>query len=172
MVFGSGAEEAEELTRELGAEAVAVRPAAGGRLPEGVCLIDTPDTDSMANHRHLTALSAAVAHSDVLICVFDAENPKRRDHADYLAPIVRRFDGESLVAVLNKCDRLDETELKERILPDFLDYIQGLLGWGRRSRPLRFRPPACAGTGLGPGGGPPARVRPVRRAAPARFQPA
>jgi energy-coupling factor transporter ATP-binding protein EcfA2 len=128
MVFGSGAEEADELTRELGAEAVVVRPAAGGRLPEGVCLIDTPDTDSMANHRHLAALSAAVAHSDVLICVFDAENPKRRDHADYLAPIVRRFDGESLVAVLNKCDRLDETELKERILPDFLDYIRA--SWG------------------------------------------
>jgi energy-coupling factor transporter ATP-binding protein EcfA2 len=128
MVFGSGAEEAEELTRELGAEVVAVRPAAGGRLPEGVCLIDTPDTDSMANHRHLTALGAAVAHSDVLICVFDAENPKRRDHADYLAPIVRRFDGESLMAVLNKCDRLDETELKERILPDFLEYIRA--SWG------------------------------------------
>lgn len=128
MVFGSGAEEAAELTRELGAAAVAVRPAAGGRLPEGVCLIDTPDTDSMANHQHLSALSAAVAHSDVLICVFDAENPKRRDHADYLAPIVRRFDGESLVAVLNKCDRLEETELKERILPDFLDYIRA--SWG------------------------------------------
>jgi hypothetical protein len=128
MVFGSGVEEADELTRELGAEAVAVRPTAGGRLPEGVCLIDTPDTDSMANHRHLTALSVAVAHSDVLICVFDAENPKRRDHADYLAPIVRRFDGESLVAVLNKCDRLDEIELKERILPDFLDYIRA--SWG------------------------------------------
>jgi energy-coupling factor transporter ATP-binding protein EcfA2 len=128
MVFGSGVEEADELTRELGTEAVAVRPTAGGRLPEGVCLIDTPDTDSMANHRHLTALATAVAHSDVLICVFDAENPKRRDHADYLAPIVRRFDGESLVAVLNKCDRLDETELKERILPDFLDYIRA--SWG------------------------------------------
>lgn len=128
MVFGSEAEEAAELTRELGAEAVAVRPSSGGRLPEGVCLIDTPDTDSMANRQHLAALSAAVAHSDVLICVFDAENPKRRDHADYLAPIVRRFDGESLVAVLNKCDRLDETELKERILPDFLDYIRA--SWG------------------------------------------
>jgi GTPase SAR1 family protein len=128
VVFGSGAEEAAELTRELGAEAIAVRTAAGGRLPEGVCLIDTPDTDSMAHRRHLAALGAAVAHSDVLICVFDAENPKRRDHADYLAPIVRRFDGESLVAVLNKCDRLDETELKERILPDFLDYIRA--SWG------------------------------------------
>jgi GTPase SAR1 family protein len=128
MVFGSGVEEAAELTRELGAEAVAVQPSAGGRLPEGVCLIDTPDTDSMANRQHLAALGAAVAHSDVLICVFDAENPKRRDHADYLVPIVRRFDGESLVAVLNKCDRLDETELKERILPDFLDYIRA--SWG------------------------------------------
>jgi hypothetical protein len=89
-----------------------------------VCFIDTPDTDSMAFRRHIPALERAIAHSDVLLCVFDAENPKRRDHADFLAPFVERFDGESVIALLNKCDRLDESELKTSILPDFLDYLQ------------------------------------------------
>ncbi|MFO7707397.1 MAG: GTPase [Desulfobacterales bacterium] len=128
VIFDRNGEDAAELARDLGADAAAVRAAEGGRLPEGICLIDTPDTDSMANRRHLPMLERAVAHSDVLICVFDAENPKRRDHVDTLAPIVRRFDGESLVVVLNKCDRLDEVELQERILPDFLEYLRS--AWG------------------------------------------
>jgi hypothetical protein len=63
----------------------------------------------------------------MLICVFDAENPKRRDHVDFLAPFVQKFSGESLVCVLNKCDRLDEPELKDQIVPDFLEHIR--LGW-------------------------------------------
>jgi GTPase SAR1 family protein len=124
IVFGSGGEDAAELSRELDRDSVEIRTAGEGRLPEGVCLIDTPDTDSMAMHRHAAALEQAVAHADVLVCVFDAENPKRRDHADFLTPVVRRFDGQSLLAVLNKCDRLDEAELKGSILPDFRDYIQ------------------------------------------------
>ncbi len=128
VIFDRGGEDAAEMARDLGAGAVDVRVAGGGRLPEGLCLIDTPDTDSMANRRHLPMLERVVASSDVLICVFDAENPKRRDHADTLAPIVRRFDGESLVVVLNKCDRLDEAELQEGILPDFLEYLR--TAWG------------------------------------------
>ena len=127
VVFGAGQEDAAELTRELGGDSVTVAAEAGTRLPDGLCLIDTPDTDSMAFRRHIPALERAIAHSDLLLCVFDAENPKRRDHADFLAPFVARFDGESLVAVLNKCDRLEEAELKTKILPDFLDYIQK--GW-------------------------------------------
>jgi hypothetical protein len=81
----------------------------------------------MAFRRHIPALERAIAHSDVLLCVFDAENPKRRDHADFLAPFVERFDGESVLALLNKCDRLDEGEVKASILPDFLDYLRD--GW-------------------------------------------
>ncbi len=128
VVLGRGGEDAVELGRELGADALDLQTIEDGRLPPGVCLIDTPDTDSTANRRHLPMLERVVAHSDVLICVFDAENPKRRDHADILGPIVGRFDGESLVVVLNKCDRLDETELRERILPDFRDYLHA--AWG------------------------------------------
>jgi hypothetical protein len=66
----------------------------------------------------------AITRSDMLICVFDSENPKRKDHVDFLAPYIRKFNGESLVSVINKCDRQDETELKNRILPDFSAYIQ------------------------------------------------
>ncbi len=113
IVFGSGGEDAVELSRDLDPDSVEIRTASEGVLPERVCLIDTPDTDSMAMHRHAAALGQAVAHADVLICVFDAENPKRRDHADFLTPVIRRFDGQSLVAVLNKCDRLDEGSSNE-----------------------------------------------------------
>ena len=127
VLFGGGAD-AAELAHELSGDVQALRGEPTG-LPERLCLVDTPDTDSMEFRRHLPALERAVGHSDVLVCVFDAENPKRRDHADLLAPVVRRFDGESLVAVINKCDRLDEAELRERILPDFREYLQR--AWGR-----------------------------------------
>ncbi|HSV94119.1 MAG TPA: GTPase [Desulfobacterales bacterium] len=128
LVLGAGPD-AEELAHELGRDSVEMLPASGTALPEGLCLVDTPDTDSMEFRRHLPALERAVAHADVLVCVFDAENPKRRDHADFLAPIVRRFDGESLAAVINKCDRLDEAELTDEILPDFRAYLGR--GWQR-----------------------------------------
>jgi energy-coupling factor transporter ATP-binding protein EcfA2 len=118
VVLGRAAGDAAELAAELKAAFV---PAETAR---GLCLVDTPDTDSTEAGDHREALERAVAMADVLICVFDAENPKRRDHADFLAPIVGRFDGQSLVAVLNKCDRLDEGELTGRILPDFRDYLQ------------------------------------------------
>lgn len=135
IVFGAGDEDAAELIGELGSDSVDIATGAGSRLPERVCLIDTPDTDSTAFHRHIPALEQAIAHSDVLLCVFDAENPKRRDHADFLAPFVKRFDGESVLAVLNKCDRLDEGELTASILPDFLDYLRD--GWrGKLDRVL------------------------------------
>jgi energy-coupling factor transporter ATP-binding protein EcfA2 len=128
IIIGAGGEDAAELGRGLGEAAVEVKAARAEEFPAGLCLIDTPDTDSMEFRRHIPALERAIAHSDVLVCIFDAENPKRRDHADFLAPFVRRFDGESLVAVLNKCDRLDAQELQSSILPDFMEYLQS--AWG------------------------------------------
>jgi energy-coupling factor transporter ATP-binding protein EcfA2 len=124
VLLGSGGEDAAELTRDLGAGSVEAREVSAPGFPAGLCLIDTPDTDSTAFPKHLPALQRVVAQSDVLVCVFDAENPKRRDHADFLAPLVHRFDGESLVAVLNKCDRLDLHELNTQILPDFREYLR------------------------------------------------
>ncbi len=87
-------------------------------------LVDTPDTDSVNSPEHVDELLHAVRQSDVLICVFDAQNPHRRDHADFMAPLVRRFHGASLVAVLNKCDRLDARELTDEIGPGLEDYLK------------------------------------------------
>ncbi|UCF93016.1 MAG: 50S ribosome-binding GTPase [Desulfobacterales bacterium] len=124
VVFSNRGDDARQLRAQLSRETVEIRTSPPAVLLEHVLLIDTPDTDSRALEKHLPMVQKAIALSDVLICVFDAENPKRRDHVDFLAPFVRLFHGESLVGVINKCDRLDEAELKNQILPDFAGYIQ------------------------------------------------
>ena len=124
LVFGDETEDARLLAENLDGDSVEIRSSAAAVFPEHVILIDSPDTDSTANARHIPVLRNVISHSDMLICVFDAENPKRRDHVDFLAPFVQRFHGESLVGVINKCDRLDKAELQEQILPDFTRYIQ------------------------------------------------
>ena len=127
IVFGSDRRDAAQLMESLGSEAVEIKSSPAAALLEHVLIIDTPDTDSMAYPKHSPLVRAAIARSDMLICVFDSENPKRKDHVDFLAPFVRKFSGESLVAVMNKCDRQEEQELHARILPDFLAYLQD--GW-------------------------------------------
>jgi GTPase SAR1 family protein len=127
IVFSRHRGDAGQLVEKLGSHAqrvVVVESSPAAELLEHVLLIDTPDTDSRAYEKHIPMVREAIGQSDMLICVFDAENPKRRDHVDFLAPFIRKFHGESLVGVINKCDRLDEQDLKNRILPDFFDYIQ------------------------------------------------
>jgi GTPase SAR1 family protein len=124
IVFSSDRQDAEQLVTGLGSDAVEVRSSPAAEILEHVLLIDTPDTDSMAYRKHSPLVREAIARSDMLICVFDSENPKRKDHVDFLAPLIRRFNGASLVGVINKGDRQDEQELKNRILPDFATYIQ------------------------------------------------
>ena len=124
LVFSDDSEDVRLLADDLGDESIEIRSSSAAVFPEYVILIDSPDTDSAANSRHIPILRNAISHSDMLICVFDGENPKRRDHVDFLAPFVQRFHGESLVGDINKCDRLDEAELQDHILPDFNAYIQ------------------------------------------------
>jgi energy-coupling factor transporter ATP-binding protein EcfA2 len=124
VVFSSDPQDAEQLVTGLGRKSVAVRSSPAAAILEHVLLIDTPDTDSAAYQKHSPLVREAIARSDMLLCVFDSENPKRKDHVDFLAPFIRRFSGEALVGVINKCDRQDEAELKNRILPDFGKYIQ------------------------------------------------
>ena len=123
IIFSRRSDDASQLAQDIGDPGIEIRSNESGHFPDSICLVDTPDTDSNAFPKHRHLVEQAVAHADMLICVFDAENPKRRDHVDFLSPLVRRFDGESLIAILNKCDRLDETELKKQILPDFLEYL-------------------------------------------------
>jgi GTPase Era involved in 16S rRNA processing len=127
IVFSRDEGDADQLIESLGSKAVAVKSSPAAALLEHVIIVDTPDTDSRAYQKHSPLVREAIGQSDLLICVFDSENPKRKDHVDFLAPFVQRFKGESLVVVINKCDRQDQLELKDRILPDFSDFIQD--GW-------------------------------------------
>lgn len=103
---------------------IQIRSSPAAEALRHLILVDTPDTDSTQREAHLPLIEHAVSRSDVLICVFDAQNPKRRDHVDFMAPLVQRFHGASLVAVVNQCDRLDAGELTEVILPEFDHYLK------------------------------------------------
>jgi len=92
-------------------------------------LVDTPDIDSTQRDVHQKIVHDLIQMADVLVCMFNAENPKTRDHVDSFRNYVQRFDGESLIGVLNKCDRVDENELKGHIVPEFRDYIAN--AWAR-----------------------------------------
>ena len=129
VVLGREKGDADQLCRELGMKNVEKRSSHTAASLEHVLLIDTPDTDSFEQEKHIPMVQKAIALSDVLICVFDSENPKRRDHVDFLTSYVRMFDGDSLIGVINKCDRQDEKELKEKIVPEFLEFINA--AWER-----------------------------------------
>lgn len=123
-----------ERIGEIGNPNAEARYRPGMPFLENMILIDTPDTDSMSCETHRELLHTVIARSDVLICLFDAQNPKRKDHGDFLASHVHHFDGASLIAVLNKCDRLDQKELAESILPDFSNTLRNF--WGKPAQAL------------------------------------
>jgi len=127
IAFGANPGDNRPLGEALGSDIVETRSNPTARGLEHVLLVDTPDTDSTAFKKHIPIVEKAIARSDMLICVFDAQNPKRRDHVDFLEPFTRKFSGESLVCVLNKSDRLEADELQNQIVPDFLEHIQS--GW-------------------------------------------
>lgn len=114
----------DQLLAPVNAGTIDVHTSPAAELLDHAILVDTPDTDSMEEQVHKEILVPLVEHSDVLICVFDAQNPKRRDHADFMAPLVRRFHGAALVVAINKCDRLDARELTEEVGPDVDAYLK------------------------------------------------
>lgn len=116
--------DAAQLMNEIGAENLRIHSDKQATALEHLVLVDTPDTDSTEQARHIPMIQQAIALSDVLICVFDAENPKRMDHVDFLGDYISRFDGDSIGVVLNKCDRLDESELRRNIVPEFMQYLE------------------------------------------------
>ena len=96
---------------------------AGAFRLEHLLLVDTPDIDSTHRAAHTPLVKKVIEMADVLLCVFNSENPKTRDQADFFHPYVQRFHGESLIGILNKCDRVEEHELKDVILPEFKQHI-------------------------------------------------
>ena len=103
---------------------IQIQPGPAGKDLDHLILVDTPDTDSTQSPNHQRLLRQIVACSDVLVCVFDAQNPKRRDHIDFMAPLVNRFNGGSLIAVVNKCDRHEAEELSRDIGPEFDAFLK------------------------------------------------
>ena len=129
IVFGQETSDADQFIKQLGGESVESLSSHMAASLEHVMLVDTPDTDSTEMEKHMPLLREAITLSDVLICVFDSENPKRRDHVDFLTPHVRMFTGDALVVVINKCDRQDKNELEEKIVPEFIGFIKS--AWER-----------------------------------------
>lgn len=112
------------LKDQLGIGNLDMRSSPAAASLEHVLLIDTPDTDSTHQEKHIHLVQNAIVISDILICMFDAENPKRKDHVDFLARYVRLFSGDALLVVINKCDRQDKKELIQIIVPEFLEFIK------------------------------------------------
>jgi GTPase Era involved in 16S rRNA processing len=124
VVLCKHASDAEQLKERLGPDEITIHTDDAAEALENLILIDTPDTDSTHLRQHIPIVHKSITLSDVLICVFDGENPKRRDHTDFMAPYVTLFSGSSLVVAVNKCDRLSESELTETIMPEFAQYIK------------------------------------------------
>jgi GTPase SAR1 family protein len=124
VVLGRETKDAEHLKNQLGMSPVDMRSSPAAASLEHVLLIDTPDTDSTELERHIHLVQKAITVSDILICMFDAENPKRKDHVDFLAHYVRLFNGDAIVVAINKCDRQDKKELVETIVPEFMAFIK------------------------------------------------
>lgn len=117
--------DARQLIERLGDDNVSIRHSQEAAALDHILLIDTPDVDSAEASRYASVVKKAIELSDILVCLFDSENPKRRDYIDFLAPYVQVFSGESLLCVLNKCDRQDEDDLRKTILPELARHLDG-----------------------------------------------
>jgi small GTP-binding protein len=124
VILSSEQQNAEQLQREIGSEKVHIVTSKASSALEHIIIIDTPDTDSTEQEQHIPMVKHTIELSDILICLFDAENPKRKDYVDFLSPYVQLFHGDAIIVVLNKCDRQREQDLKENIVPDFGTYLQ------------------------------------------------
>ncbi len=123
VVVCQSPEDADAITSDYVSSAVEVVVEPEAVKLDRIILVDTPDIDSTHNEFHQRIVRDVIEMADVLVCMFNAENPKTRDHVDFFRNYVQRFDGESLIGVLNKCDRVEESELKGYIVPEFQDYI-------------------------------------------------
>ena len=95
-------EDADYVTSEFDSSAVEVIVEPTALQSDNYILVDTPDIDSMHQKSHQKIVSEIIGMADVLICMFNAENPKTRDHVDFFRDYVQRFDGESFIQHTDK----------------------------------------------------------------------
>lgn len=129
VVFSRDTADAQPLVSALGADQVRAVSSPSAAALSNVILVDTPDTDSSKCPEHRPIVEQVVRNADILVCVFNSENPKRLDSIDYLSGLVSSFPHEALYVVLGHCDRRQPDELRKTILPDFETHIEQ--AWGR-----------------------------------------
>jgi energy-coupling factor transporter ATP-binding protein EcfA2 len=124
VVFCRRRTDADELLGEVDPGQVVVRLSPDSSGLQQVVLVDSPDMDSIESAHHRPLLEKTIRASDVLICVLNGENPKRRDAIAFLKPFVDHYPGSLLYVALNRCDRLPADELRNHILPDLNSHLQ------------------------------------------------
>ena len=113
----------DSLLGRFAAGELDVVPVPETALPDAI-LVDTPDTDSNECEDYSAILDRVLENADVLVCVFDAANPKRKDNLDRLAHYVRKFEPRHVILVLNRADIIKAGALEEEIVPDFLAHLK------------------------------------------------
>lgn len=129
VIYCRSGNDADFLLKDLEPDSVVVESRQVPGL-EHLILVDTPDMDSMESEKFHPLLEKTMLRTDVLVCVLNAENPKRRDTVVFLKRFVDLFPGLSLYVVLNRCDRLPELELKTNILSDLQAHLK--TSWNRK----------------------------------------
>ena len=116
--------DADAIMRSLDREALDVVPVPESSL-SGAILVDSPDTDSVECESYSEVLDKVLNHADVIVCVFDASNPKRKDNLDRLVHFVAKFPDKHIVIALNQSDKIvPHSKLREEVVPDFMDHLE------------------------------------------------
>ncbi len=129
VVFCRSRGDADILLNDFEPDTLVVLPQPSAEGLDQVILVDTPDMDSTESEAFHPILEKTIALTDILVCVLNAENPKRRDTIVFLKRYVDLFPGASLYVVLNRCDRLSQNELADTILPDLKEHLEA--SWRR-----------------------------------------
>lgn len=115
--------DAGNIIRKFDSDELDIVPVPESKHP-GAILVDAPDTDSTECSSYSGVLDGVLGFADVLVCVFDATNPKRKDNLDRLARFVGKFPSAVVVPVLNHSDLVPPGNLRNEILPDFIEHLQ------------------------------------------------
>ena len=115
--------DADEIIRRFDPDSLDVIPVPETELPEAI-LVDSPDTDSAECSSYSDILDGILGFADVLVCVFDATNPKRKDNLDRLVQSVAKFRPKHVVIVLNQSDKIPPEQLREEVVPNFRNHLE------------------------------------------------
>lgn len=117
----------EDLERHVGPGQVHVKLAQEAPWLDQIVLVDTPDTNTTPENKEL--LLRVLEKADVILAVFNAQNPKIHDNIAFLRPIIAEYDQESVIPILGWVDRIEHTQLQEEVIPDFRRHLASEWDW-------------------------------------------